>query len=206
MSSHFLDLTANSYSKAAYGSVSQLIANAEMQLDGQDIQFDSMVGIGNSGLLVLPILARHFCVPFFALRKPGQISHNSKQPEGDGVIGHNWILIDDVKVLGNTINYAVKTIGKLARQHNFIACYRGTYLYEPMSQSPGEFVHPDDVATSVMQVTNPNGTTRYITYGVYAKVKEVLELSSGPVEAIQRVIVKYPHWNFDDISSSAYSI
>jgi len=203
----YLDLTPNSYSQSAYASdTKELLTNAEMQLLGQGIEFDSMVGIGNSGLLVLPLLARHFKVPFFAMRKAGQLSHNSKQPDGDGMIGHNWILVDDVKILGGTISYVVKTINKLARQNSFFTVYRGAYLYEPLSMSPGEFVHPGGTQKSVMKVTDLDGKQIYVAYGEYAKVREIAKTSSNLVETVQTVMTRFPTWNESHVIAIASTI
>src|SRR3954471_24570942 len=70
VTSKILDLTGFSYSKPAYQyCTEELIENAETQLYGHNVDFDSMVGIGLSGILVLPLLARHFNVPFFACRR-----------------------------------------------------------------------------------------------------------------------------------------
>lgn len=207
--SNVLDLTVMSYSASAFADSSdELIKNAEMQLIGQGIDFDSMVGIGNSGLLVLPILARHFGVPFFAARKPGILSHNSRQPRGDGKIGRKWILVDDVKVTGGTINYVTSTINFLSTTNYFSTEYKGTYLYEPMSKAPGEFLYPDDTKKSVQAVC-VQGHTMYPSYGMYAKVVEMTELAGDTASAnfvTDRVMQAYPRWDRLTVLAIARSI
>lgn len=211
MSSNYLDFTAHSYCKTAFArNTDELIRNAEMQLTGQNIDFDSMVGIGNSGLLVLPILARHFDVPFFAMRKPGILHHNSRQPHGDGIIGRRWILIDDVSVTGNTMTYVCKTIRELTQPKEFDTQYVGTYLYEPMSVSPGEFIYPDDTKKSVQRII-VDGFSYYVSYGEYSKVWEIWNrLYSPEVDMVElvtgRVIMQYPKWDTNTISIIARSL
>jgi hypoxanthine phosphoribosyltransferase len=207
----YLDLTKNSYTKSAYAeTTAELISNAEMQLFGQSIDFDSMVGIGNSGLLVLPILARHFNVPFFALRKKDSSHHNRANPFGDGFIGKRWILIDDVAVTGKTMIYAKQTIRKLTEANNFVAEYAGTYLYEPMTHLPGEFIYPDGKKNCVQAVTI-DSHTQYVSFGVYAKVCEVWDrLYSPEVDVVglvtEAVMKSYPSWDRDIVSFIAASL
>lgn len=192
MHADFLDLTKKSYCATAFAETAdELIHNAEMQLIGQQIDFDSMVGIGNSGLLVMPILARHFKVPFFAMRKAGSSHHNSKQPYGDGKIGKRWIMIDDVSITGNSIKVVKDTINKISAENDFTTEYVGTYLYEPINPVPGEFIYPDDRKNSVQRVGS-----EYVSYGLYAKVKEVAHRYGGVVESTVTAVMRaYPHWD-----------
>jgi len=207
----YLDFTAHSYCKTAFArSADQLIANAEMQLLGQGIDFDSMVGIGNSGLLVMPILARHFDVPFFAMRKPGILHHNSKNTDGDGIIGRKWILVDDVKVTGSTIRYANQVIRKLTEERNFTTTYIGTYFYEPMSMSPGEFMYAIGTCRSVQSVTVAD-ETRYVSYGEYSKVQEIFtRLATAGDDVLESTVAavmkSYPKWDEDTVRFIARSL
>lgn len=209
--SDFLDLTTHSYCKTAFApSADELINNAEMQLVGQNIDFDSMVGIGNSGLLVMPLLARHFNVPFFAMRKPGILHHNSRQPIGDGIIGKRWILVDDVTVTGGTMTYVSRKVRHLAQENNFYTQCAGTYLYEPMSMSPGEFIYPDDTKKCVQRIVVDDQTT-YVNFGEYSKVREVWNRLYNPDLdvvglVINAVMQAYPRWNADTVSLIAHSL
>lgn len=203
----YLDFLTHSYSKAAYAETTDtLISNAEMQLIGQGIQFDSMVGVGNSGLLVLPILARHFNVPFFALRKSGIKHHNRRNVYGDGIIGQRWILIDDVKVLGGTIEYANKTIRQLAEASDFETQYVGTYLYEPMNGCPGEFLDNRDRPKCVQKI-EVDGIVSYVNYAMYTKVREIQEhCKISCSELTLEVSMRYPEWDINQIDKITTSI
>jgi hypoxanthine phosphoribosyltransferase len=196
--SEYLDMLSGSYTKSAYADrVTELLNNAEMQLIGQDIDFDSMVGTGHSGLLVLPILARHFDVPFFALRKDGISSHNSAQPYGDGRIGRKWILIDDVSVTGGTIKFAQNRIARVCNMNNWKTEYVGTYLYEPIQNAPGMFIYPDSTINSVKEYVNRFGEPAYAQFGIYDKVYEITETYDLDVpEAVTALVMsKFPNWD-----------
>lgn len=204
----YLNLTEYSYTKSAYArSAEDLISNAETQLIGQGIDFDSMVGTGHSGLLVLPILARHFDVPFFALRKPDIKHHNKLQPYGDGSIGKRWIFIDDVTVTHSTISFALESIDSITSDKGFSTEYVGTYLYEPMAKVPGEFIYPGWSKAS-LQAVELGDKVAYVPYFVYAKVTELINAYPGnDCQAIvEKVKVRYPGWDSKQVTMSARSI
>lgn len=203
-----LDLTRHSYCKTAYASsADELIANAEMQLLGQKIDFDSMVGIGSSGLLVLPVLARHFNVPFFAMRKPGMLSHNTIQPSGDGRIGKKWILIDDVTVTGGTIKYVKNRIKALTQENSFHTTFIGSYFYEPMSKVPGEFIYPIGHRRSVQSVQTALGVV-HVDYGLYAKAKEIIEVypDLSKADVMAKIMQRCSGWDTTVIATVINSL
>jgi hypothetical protein len=156
---------------------------------------------------VLPILARHFNVPFFAMRKSGVSHHNSRNVHGDGIIGQRWILIDDVKVLGGTIQYANKIIRQLTEAADFEAQYVGTYLYEPMNGSPGEFLDDRDNPKCVQKIAVDNDVF-YVNYAMYTKVREIQErheLTCSECLTLE-VTARYPEWDINQIDKIATSI
>jgi len=174
-----LDLTNLSYSRSAYDvDPAELIANAETQLYGHRVDFDSMVGVGLSGLLVLPLLARHFDVPFFGCRKRNEPSHNSLLPQGGGRIGQKWILIDDAKVTGNTVAKVQRTISLVTRKHNFKTTYKGAYFYNSYANTPGAFQGPEDDAkqSSLQRYTDDAGNVKYIPSDMYFRIKSVFDV------------------------------
>jgi len=181
VTSKILDLTGFSYSKPAYQySTEELIENAETQLYGHKVEFDSMVGIGLSGILVLPLLARHFNVPFFACRKGEETHHNSELPEGGGRIGKRWILIDDAKVTGSTIANVRSIIKTVTDRFNFDATYVGTYSYNCYDNTPGSFEGPEDHAqpTSMRRIY-VDGVVDYVPSDMYYRVNSIMEVMSN---------------------------
>jgi hypothetical protein len=177
ISPNILDLTSFSYSRPAYASdVSELLINAETQLHGFNVQFDSMVGIGLSGLLVLPLLARHFDVPFFACRKGEESHHNSNLPEGGGRIGKRWLMIDDGKVTGATIAKVRTIVDTVAERFAFSTEYVGCYSYNSYSNSPGFFEGPgeNDYPQS-LQRFRVDGTYQYVPSDMFYRIKTITE-------------------------------
>lgn len=172
-----LDLTRHSYSKPAFAyDTASLIEDAETQLIGQNVDFDSMVGIGLSGLLVLPVLARHFNVPFFACRKGEESHHNRELPEGGGRIGRKWILIDDAIVTGSTIKKVQSIIETVANRYNFETEFMGTYFYQHFSAEFGSFKSPEEYSDprSVSKI-EIDGEAAYVSSYMFKAVSDVMQ-------------------------------
>jgi hypothetical protein len=87
-------------------------------IDGRlgDHQFDTIVGSGLSGALVIPTLAQAFGVTWAVVRKPEDGSHSSWSIEG--VIGERWVFVDDLMDSGKTFR----------RVHNAVVeAFRGPF-------------------------------------------------------------------------------
>lgn len=87
-----------SYSFKAFDEPEALILAARQAL--KDVTYDTMVGRGLSGALVVPILARALGKKWAIVRKPGDGSHSTSRFEGE--IGRRWIFVDDFIASGNT--------------------------------------------------------------------------------------------------------
>lgn len=164
-----------SYFEQVFGDTDELFHNAETQLHGQKIKFDSFVGIGLSGVLVLPILARHFDVPFLALRKAGVDCHDTYGigKYGRGTIGRNWILIDDFVSSGNTIRVAQERVGAGLREAGggFYTEYMGCYAYgSSYGSSDGAFHHPNGNKISLKSI-QVDGETQLVNGEIYNLVR-----------------------------------
>lgn len=141
------DFADGSYFGEAFGDPDKLIKNAEVNLRGLKVEFDSMVAIGLSGYLVLPLLARHFDVPFLALRKQSENCHDSYGigKYGRGSIGHKWLLVDDFVCTGKTMRNAISLVKQgLEYSDNFTTEFVGTYCYAVGvgGKSTGQFCDP----------------------------------------------------------------
>lgn len=168
------------YFRHAFEDVDSLIGNAEFQFKVQKIEFDSMVGIGLSGLLVLPILARHFDVPFMALRKPNVESHDSYYGTGQygrGTIGKRWILVDDFVSTGSTMRKAQQRIadGIAESGFKFETEFVGTYCYgNEGGDTVGTFVYPDSTKKSLMPI-EVDGETKIVDFRLFRSMKDELQ-------------------------------
>ena len=117
-----------SYMDPAFGDLNDIAHNMLKAFDtypadiyGPMPYFDTIVGTGLSGSLVVPHLGRAFGLHWAIVRK-NDGSHSSSQIEGN--IGQRWIFVDDFIYSGKTLNrvQSVVTVYCTAR-------YVGTYEY-----------------------------------------------------------------------------
>jgi len=119
-----------SYMGKAFGPLDVLIAHAKQVLRGRD--FDTMVGRGLSGALVVPVLARAMNKHWAIVRKDDG-SHSSRKVEG--TIGGRWIFVDDFVAGGSTRAAVRRAVAGLCLPTEFV----GTYQYE-RDEIPESFI------------------------------------------------------------------
>jgi adenine/guanine phosphoribosyltransferase-like PRPP-binding protein len=97
--------------------------------------FDTIVGVGLSGALVVPTIARALGLKWAIVRKRDG-SHSSNLIEGE--IGQRWLFVDDFVASGATLAYAQEIVRKTFEAANrqrssyapyLDAMYVGTYEY-----------------------------------------------------------------------------
>jgi adenine/guanine phosphoribosyltransferase-like PRPP-binding protein len=97
-----------------------------------DVQFDTVIGTGLSGALVVPMLARALDKHFAVVRKPDN-SHSCERIEG--TIGDHWLFVDDLISSGETFRRVREAIQQLViERHGHHTEYVGTFLYSYGSQ------------------------------------------------------------------------
>lgn len=74
----------------------------------QGIEYGSLVGIGLSGSVMIPVLALLLDKPFAILRKPGVPCHTNATYEG--TIMKDWLFVDDFISSGETFRNALRII------------------------------------------------------------------------------------------------
>jgi len=193
------------YFKAAFGDAEKICIAAETQLVGLGVEFDSMVAIGLSGVLVLPILARHFDVPFLALRKPDVRSHDSYScgQFGRGTIGKRWILVDDFVCTGETVLTAKRQVANMLAGVGFSTEYVGTYCYqnnynEIDKSYAGKFIDSAGNGRCVRKI-DTDGHVRYVDYSAYNYIYRSMQLtmaSDKPTSDIIGATVKLARTNY----------
>ncbi|WP_156161939.1 phosphoribosyltransferase [Nocardia vulneris] len=94
----------------------------------KDVQFDTLVGTGLSGALMIPTLARALSVEFLLIRKPNDGSHARSNCEGR--LGEKWLFVDDLIESGNTLQRVYQEVGKAAAERRHATGFVGAYLYE----------------------------------------------------------------------------
>lgn len=107
-----------------------VIRRAVQHLRGED--FDTLVGTGLSGALVVPTLAREMGKEFVIVRKEFDDSHHGG--EVVGVLGHRWVFVDDFVSSGDTRRRVIDTMGRLGKD---FATYVGDYTYSTRRRGPG---------------------------------------------------------------------
>jgi Orotate phosphoribosyltransferase len=92
-------------------------------------EFDTMVGVGLSGALVIPRAAEILGKKWAIVRKEGESRNSGNIIEGE--IGETWLFVDDFISSGRTIRHAYSTVNgetmmSAGRSPDFI----GAYFYD----------------------------------------------------------------------------
>lgn len=118
----------SNYLDHAFASPTKLARHARKHL--ADVDFDTMVGTGLSGALVIPALARSLRKYYMIVRKHDDSMHADYKVEG--VLGQRWIFVDDFISSGETFARVNDVIADtLARQFGepITSTHVGSYLY-----------------------------------------------------------------------------
>jgi len=111
----------------------QVISDAQEQL--ADVDFDTMVGTGFSGGIVIPTLALAMGKKFALIRKETDDSHHGKG-RLLGEIGDKWIFVDDFISSGATRNRVIEKVNDALIFRNARSEMVGQYMY--MARNYGE--------------------------------------------------------------------
>lgn len=85
--------------------------------------FDTLIGVGVSGAVIVPTLARLLGVKFAIVRKENDGSHGWNKIEG--LVGFKWLFVDDLVSSGAT----VRRVERMMRERFPDAVPVGAYLY-----------------------------------------------------------------------------
>jgi adenine/guanine phosphoribosyltransferase-like PRPP-binding protein len=91
------------------------------------VKFDTIVGTGLSGALVIPRLAAALGCHWMIVRKDNDNSHSDYKTEG--TLGHRWMFVDDLISTGTTYKRVREAITDLAGRRDFSTEHVGVYLY-----------------------------------------------------------------------------
>jgi adenine/guanine phosphoribosyltransferase-like PRPP-binding protein len=114
-----------SYMRHAFGPWRAVVAQAKLFLAGRD--YDTLVGTGLSGGIIVPRLAASLKTNWMIVRKPGDGTHSFRQAEG--TLGHRWVFVDDLIDSGATLKRTKEAIDGLAAQYDHKTKHIGCYLY-----------------------------------------------------------------------------
>lgn len=91
--------------------------------------FDTIVGTGLSGSLVVPALARKLGKHWAVVRKPGVSSHSGERV-CEGTLGERWLFVDDFVSSGATLERVKAAIRNWARSCGHATQYVDTWEYQ----------------------------------------------------------------------------
>lgn len=116
-----------------------VIETAKERLDGVD--FDTMVGTGFSGGIVIPALALSMGKKFVLIRKEGDDSHHGGG-KLVGQLGGRWIFVDDFISTGRTRERVIRKIASAVYDTRVTTTMVGQYMYQRYwgeEEKPGKF-------------------------------------------------------------------
>ena len=114
-----------SYSGEAFDDPQRLIERATKDL--ANVDYDTIIGTGLSGALVVPTLARALGKKWAIIRKPDDGAHTTEEFEGE--IGKRWIFVDDFIATGNTRDRARRAVEHIAARYDAPTTQIGSWLY-----------------------------------------------------------------------------
>ena len=116
----------------------QVIRDAEQHL--ARVQFDSIAGTGLSGALAVPLLARHFGVPFALVRKPNDLGAHSTSGV-EGMVGSRWLMADDRIATGAACGWVREQLGQIRLPDSTTPQFVGLYV----TKGNGAFWEPERI-------------------------------------------------------------
>lgn len=117
-----------------------LIEIARGKLAG--IDYDTLVGTGMSGALVVAVLGRALNKFYAVVRKPGDTMNHSGNPI-EGKIGNRWLFVDDLVSTGATLARVKAAIREVP------SIYVGHYTYGACQGCPARLMLEDYTAPVV---------------------------------------------------------
>lgn len=117
---------ATYYMDEAVFNLSEVIETAQERL--ADVDFDTMVGTGFSGGIVIPALALAMGKKFVLIRKETDDSHHGKG-RLLGQLGTRWIFVDDFVSSGNTRQRVIDKVTEAAVNYCQMTEFIGEYMY-----------------------------------------------------------------------------
>lgn len=121
---------ATFYMDEAVFRLPRLIEEAKEALE--DVDFDTLVGTGFSGGIVIPSLALALGKKFVLIRKETDDSHHGKG-RLVGELGERWIFVDDFVSSGRTRDRVMEKIEDAAEERRLSTTMVGQYMYIPAS-------------------------------------------------------------------------
>lgn len=106
----------NGYSTRAFkGDLAEILRDLEAATQRANVTYDTLIGTGLSGALVVPYLAVNMKLHWSIVRK-NETHHSSNQVEGS--IGRRWLFVDDFTSTGGTYERVRTEVAKAIENIN----------------------------------------------------------------------------------------
>lgn len=112
------------------------------------LKFDTLVGTGLSGALVVPYLGRALRKHWGIVRKEGGGVHSGNTFEGS--LGSRWIMVDDLIDTGRTVERVTEAVRVLADSADHVTEFAGFWGYDSLW---GGWVLPVDLLYRDIHIT-----------------------------------------------------
>lgn len=114
------------YMDQALDDLASVIERAKLHL--RDVDFDTIIGTGFSGGVVVPALALAMGKRYALVRKESDNSHHGPG-RIMGTIGERWLFLDDLVASGSTRRYVLRRVNEALESRGHKAVRVGQYLY-----------------------------------------------------------------------------
>lgn len=134
------------YMDEAVFNLAEVIETGKKRL--ADVEFDTLVGTGFSGSIVIPSLALALGKNFVLIRKETDDSHHGKGLLV-GQLGEKWIFVDDFVSSGMTRRRVLDKVRDWSEQYDCTTEFVGQYMYQSLNtdDSRGRYETAREAAT-----------------------------------------------------------
>lgn len=122
------------YMIEAFGDIEVIADKLRQQVNSDE--YDTIVGIGLSGALVIPRLANLLGKKWAIVRKDDG-THSGNPIEGQ--IGRSWLFVDDLVASGRSREKVKAAVRRVTDNYGFKTNYIGTYQYHYNRYQSGEW-------------------------------------------------------------------
>lgn len=147
----------------------------EMRVAMKGVKYDTMVGTGLSGALIIPTLARALRKKFLIVRKDAELEHSHASGLFVGLLGQRWVFVDDFISSGDTYGRVFEKVGTLERSGKIrrpIGCsccsspvpfagttHVGSYEYSRENFTAARWIEDAEHDTRLLDTTRPPHST-----------------------------------------------
>jgi adenine/guanine phosphoribosyltransferase-like PRPP-binding protein len=111
----------------------QNMAKAQVTLEG--VEFDTIIGTGFSGALVVPQLAAYLGKDWGLVRKRDEKSHRERMIEGTQ-LGKRWVFVDDFQQYGGTEQRVAREVELWCDSARIKSVQVGSFFYQKFEWEP----------------------------------------------------------------------